>query len=98
MIEERVGPIIERGDILFNNLRNIQRRRMIRTATSTQATPEQVIMQNYQDLLNYEESLLQRANTGYSQNMINRIRQAKFNELTTEDKRNVTNDATCSIC
>lgn len=98
MIEERVGPIIERGDILFNNLRNIQRRRMIRTATSAQVNQEQVIMQNYQDLLNYEESLLQRANTGYSQNMINRIRQVKFNELTTEDKRNLSHDATCSIC
>lgn len=97
MIEERVGPIIERGDVLFNNLRNIQRRRLIRNATSSGGNHDIFEINAYEDLLNYERHLTQDQN-GYSESDIKGIRQAKFGELTLQDKRNVTDDAVCSIC
>jgi hypothetical protein len=97
MIEERVGPIIERGDVLFNNLRNIQRRRLIRNATSSAGNQEIFEINDYEDLLNYERHLNEDHN-GYNEGDIKEIRQAKFGELSVQDRRNVADDAVCSIC
>jgi hypothetical protein len=98
MIEERVGPIIERGDILFTNLRNIQRRRMMRNQSSGNFIPDTDVMGNYQDMIDLEQNLFPEAQGGYSANMIKKIRQIKFIDLTEIEKKNVTDDAVCSIC
>lgn len=98
LIEERVGPIIERGDMLFNNLRNIQQRRMIRNTASSNAIPDLINMRTYEDLIIIEQSMLEEAKGGYNQEMINQIRQSKFWELSQEDKRNITDDAIWPIC
>lgn len=78
LIEERVGPIIERGDMLFNNLRNIQRRRMIRNTASSNVSPELINMRTYEDLIIIEQSMIEESKGGYNQEMINQIRQTKF--------------------
>jgi hypothetical protein len=98
MIEERVGPIIERGDILFTNLRNIQRRRMMRNQSSGNFVPDTEIMENYQEMIDLDQNLFPEAQGGYSANMIKKIRQIKFIDLTEVEKKNITDDAVCSIC
>jgi hypothetical protein len=93
MIEQRVGPIIERGDILFNNLRNIQRRRMMRNQGADNLSPDSENNRNLQDLIELEQNLFQGAQGGYSQHMIKNIRQIKFIDLTEKEKKNITDDA-----
>jgi hypothetical protein len=67
MIEERVGPIIERGDILFNNLRDIQRRRMLRSTNSNTGSPTPIDLRGYEDILNMRQSPNEESKNGYSE-------------------------------
>ena len=90
MIEERVGPIIERGDILFNNLRNIQRRRNLRNPNSGHASPE--------NLLDFERDMIMGAQSGYSLNMIKKIKQVKFIDLRVPESSDTGDEPVCSIC
>lgn len=96
-IEERVGPIIERGDNLFNNLRNIQQRRLLRNAALINSNPGVMDIRTYEDLLNLEAQLHVRNNGGYSNDMINKIPQFKYSELAEEAKKNCKDDV-CPIC
>lgn len=96
-IEERVGPIIERGDNLFNNLRNIQQRRLLRNAALIDANPRVADIRTYEDLLNLEAQLHVRNSGGYSSEMIGKIPQFKYSELAEEAKRNCKDDV-CPIC
>mmetsp|Transcript_30512 Transcript_30512/g.27028 ORF Transcript_30512/g.27028 Transcript_30512/m.27028 type:complete len:100 (+) Transcript_30512:802-1101(+) len=53
---------------------------------------------NYRELLNLESNLLRQGQDGYSQRMINNMRQVKYIDLSPDKKKNISDDEVCSIC
>ena len=53
---------------------------------------------NYQNLLNIEASLLRGNQEGYSQRLINKIKEVKYIDLNSAEKKHISEDEVCSIC
>ncbi len=101
LIQERVAPIIERGDTLFNNLRDIQERRIERHPSRPQEVPQPLPgleqLRDYQQMLGLE-NFSREPQGGYSSQMIKDIREVKYIDVSGREPSRANIEEVCSIC
>ncbi|CAI2363102.1 unnamed protein product [Moneuplotes crassus] len=98
LIQQTIAPIIERGDALFNNLIGVQERRIIRNQEVNQHLTNLPDLQNYQELLGIERSLIRGTQGGYSNAMIRGIKEIKYIDVHSDESICEAADEVCSIC